>query len=63
MAMSQGTDLDSHADTTVLGKHCLVIYDTNRTTFPFLPGARNRRKVKIITGAIACDHPDGETII
>jgi hypothetical protein len=25
MAMSQEQTLDSHADTTVLGKHCLVI--------------------------------------
>ena len=25
------TDLDLHVDTTVLGKHCMVVFDTNRT--------------------------------
>ena len=59
------TDLDSHADTTVLGKHCTIIYTTNRTAdvSPFLPELGTAEKVPIVCGAIAYDHPDGETII
>jgi hypothetical protein len=59
------TDLDSHADTTVLGMHCLVVYKTNRTAdvSPFLPELGKAEKVPIIQGAIAYDNPDGETII
>ena len=59
------TDLDSQADTTVLGKHCVVVFDTNRTAdvSPFLPELGTAEKVRIIKGAVAYDHPDGETII
>jgi hypothetical protein len=64
-AYESRTDLDSHADTTVLGKHCLVVCKTNRTAnvSPFLPELGTAEKVEIITGAIAYDHPEGETII
>ena len=46
----------------MLGKHCMVIYDTNRTTdvSPFLPELGTTEKVRIVTGAIAYDHSDGE---
>ena len=54
-------DLDSHADTTVLGKHCMGAYDTNRTAelSPFLPELGTAEKIWIFTGAIAYNHPDG----
>jgi hypothetical protein len=57
------TDLDLHADTTVLGKHCMIVYDTNRTAdvSPFLPELGTAEKVRIIIAYD--DHPDGETII
>ena len=50
---------------TSLGKHCMVVFDTNRTAdiSPFLPELGTAEKVRIITGAITYDHPDGETII
>jgi hypothetical protein len=59
------TYLDSHADTTVLGKHCLVVYETGRTAdvSPFLPELGTAEKVQIITGTVTYDHPDSETII
>ena len=43
----------------------MVIYDTNRTAdvSPFLPELGTTEKVRIVTGAIAYDHSDGETII
>ena len=59
------TDLDSHADTTVLGKHCEIIYTAKRTAdvSPFLPELGTAEKVPIVCGAIAYDNPDGETIV
>jgi hypothetical protein len=49
----------------VLGKHCLIVYETGHTAdvSPFLPGLGTAEKVQIITGTVTYDHPDGETII
>jgi hypothetical protein len=59
------TDLNSYADTTVLGKHCMIVYNTNCTAdvSPFLPELGTAEKIRIITGASTYDHPNGETII
>jgi len=60
------TDLDSHADITVLHKYCMVFYGTNRTAdvSPFLPELGTAEKVRIVVGTITYDHhPDGETVI
>jgi hypothetical protein len=59
------TELDSHADTTVLGKHCLIVSQTNRTAdvAAFMPDFGLAEKIPIITEALAYDHPEGETII
>ena len=46
------TDLDLHADTTVHGKHCMVVFDTNRTAdvSPFVPELGTAETVRIIMG-------------
>jgi hypothetical protein len=49
-AYESRTDLDSHADTTVLGKHCIVVHDTNRTAdvSPFLPDLGTAEKSALL---------------
>jgi hypothetical protein len=59
------TELDSRADTTVLGKHCLVVSHINCTAdvAAFMLDFGLAEKISIITGALAYDHPEGETFI
>jgi hypothetical protein len=60
-ACESRTDLDLCAHTTVLGEHCIIVHKTNCTAnvSPFLPELGTGKKVQIVTGAVACDHPDG----
>ena len=50
------TDLDSHTDTTVLCKHCIVVllYKTNCTVeiSPFLPELGTAEKAQILLGPL-----------
>jgi hypothetical protein len=58
------TDLDSHADATVLSEHCVIVHMTNHgaDVLPFLPKLETAEKVQIITGPVAYDPPGDETI-
>ena len=52
-------ELDSHADTTALGKGCLILQDTGRTvTVRGFDGSIGSMKdVPIVTAAVAYDCP------
>ena len=59
-------ELDSHADTTCIGMHSLIIgttYKTVRVT-PFLASLGSVNRVPIVTAALAYDDPrSGATIV
>ncbi len=51
-------ELDTHADTTVLGRHCLVVQDFNQPVD--VSGWDSKLctiKCLIVTGMVAYDHP------
>ena len=49
------TELDSHANMVVLGKHAMVIADTGKTAqvTPFTPDYKSMENVPIVDGALA----------
>ena len=60
------TELDSHADVTVVGKHALVLTDFNRpvTVTGYNPANKPMHNVKTVGAAIAYDDPTtGATIM
>ena len=50
------TDLDSHANMVVVGKHAAIINDTGRKVSPFTPDYESL-KVLIVDAAVTCDCP------
>ena len=60
------TELDSHANMVVLGRHAFIFESTNRTcsVIPFSDTIGTMKDVPIVDGAIAYDNPStGETTI
>ena len=60
------TELDSHADTCVVGKHCLVThtYDKKVNVSGYDPNLGSMRGMAIVSAALAYDDPmSGETMI
>jgi hypothetical protein len=57
-------DLDSHADTCVLGKTFRVYEDTGQqcTVYPY-SSKYKPKQVNIVHGGTAYDHPNGDTYI
>ena len=51
------TDLDSHANMVVVGKHAAIINDTCRRAevSPFTPDYESLSKMPIVDAAVACD--------
>ena len=50
--------LDTHADTTVLGRHCLVVQDFNLPVgVPGWDSTLRTIECPTITGVVAYDHP------
>lgn len=58
-------ELDTHADTTVLGRHCLVIQDFNRPVdVSGWDSALGTVECPTVTGVVAYDHPTtGQTFM
>lgn len=52
-------ELDTHADTTALGRHALMLSDTNQrvTVHPFAPGLKTMKDIPIVSAALAYDCP------
>ena len=60
------TELDSHANMVVLGRHSLVVANTGKTAqvSPFTPDYKSMENVPIVDGAIAYDCPySGESYV
>ena len=60
------TELDSHADTCVVDKNCLVTdtYDKTVSVTGYDPKLGTMRGLKIVSAALAYDNPNnGDTII
>ncbi len=60
------TELDSHADTCVIGKECLVIHETHRfvNVVPYSDTLGGMDNKPIISAALAYDEPmTGEVVI
>ena len=60
------TDLDSHANMVVVGKHAAIINDAGRRAevSPFTPDYEALSKAPIVDAAIRCDYPcGGETYL
>ena len=64
---SYKTELDSHANMAVIGRHSIIINDTGKTADvkPFSPDCNTLQKVKIIDAAIkwTCPNTDVEYIL
>ena len=60
------TELDSHADTCVAGKNCLVteVYDKTVSVSGYDPNLGTKKAMQIVSAAVAYDDPaSGETLI
>ena len=60
------TELDTHADTCVIGKHCLITHEYDRyvSVSGFDPLQGSVKDLKIVSAALAYDNPKtGEVII
>ena len=61
------SELDSHANMVVLGKHCYVFDKVQGQTcdvIPFDPGLGSKKEVPIVDGALAYDCPfSGKTFL
>ena len=51
-------ELDTHADTTVLGRHCLLIQDFNKTvSVTGWNASDGATECRTVSGVVAYDHP------
>ena len=60
------TELDSHTDTCVVGKNCLIVQEFDRcvSVTGYAPALGSQNERQIVTAALAYDCPDnGETVI
>ena len=60
------TELDTHADTCVVGKHCLITHEFDRlvSVTGYDPNQGKVKDLKIVSAVIAYDcHSTGEVII
>ena len=56
--MESWMELDTHADTTVLGKSCLIIQDFNRTvSVSGWDASMGSTECPTVSGVVAYDHP------
>ena len=51
------TDLDSHANIVVVGKHAAITNDNSRKVSPFTPDYESLSKVLIVDAAVTYDCP------
>ena len=66
IAVESRTELDTHADTCVVGKDCLITHEYDRlvSVTGYDPNQGKVKDLKVVSAAIAYDCPDtGEVII
>eukprot|EP00957_Ditylum_brightwellii_P095578 7280377-Ditylum_brightwellii.AAC.1 len=58
------TEIDSHANMVVLGKHTLILEDTGRAVDvqPVMPDYKTLKNVKIVDDTVLWEHPYNQTL-